>query len=71
MRYYKFILVKALQSYKPSKLKNIKNTAKILQLTFLTRFYLVNRWSSSDPVSIPGGRKLCGPTVLQPLDLQG
>ena len=71
MRYYKFILVKALQSYNPSKLEIMKNIAKILQLTFSTQLYIVNRCSSSDPGSIPGGRKLCGSTVLQPLDLQG
>ena len=33
--------------------------------------YIVNRCSSSDPGSNPGGRKLWKPTVLQPLGLQG
>ena len=34
----------------------------------LARFYIVNRCSSGDPGSIPGGRQLWAPTVSEPMD---
>ena len=55
----------------PQSWRSWKKNGKILQLTFYTRFYLVNCCSPSDPGSIPGRRKLWRPTFLRILGLKG